>query len=165
MTCRGLSPQRINERSISEHAKREPQLQFTSLAHLLNRDFLKDCYNSLNRNKAVGIDGVCWKEYGENLDDNVEGLITRMKHKSYKPIPARRVYIPKNEKEKRPLGIPALENKIVEMGITRIVRSIYEEDFLESSYGFRPKRSCHQAITRVDKLIMTKPVNILWKRI
>ena len=144
---------------ISEHAKREPQLQFTSLVHLLNSGFLKDCYNSLNRNKAVGIDGVSWKEYGENLDDNVEGLITRMKNKSYKPIPARRVYIPKNEREKRPLGIPALENKIVELGITRILQSIYEEDFLECSFGFRPKRSCHQAINRVDKLIMTKQVN------
>ena len=144
---------------ISEHAKREPELQFTSLAHLLNRDFLKDCYNSLNRNKAVGIDGVCWEEYGEALDDNVEDLITRMKSKKYKPIPARRVYIPKDEKEKRPLGIPALENKIVELGITRILQSIYEEDFLECSYGFRPKRSCHQAINRIDKLIMTKPVN------
>jgi RNA-directed DNA polymerase len=144
---------------ISEHAKREPQLQFTSLVHLLNSGFLKDCYNSLNRNKAVGIDGVCWGGYGENLDDNVEGLITRMKHKRYKPIPARRVYIPKNEREKRPLGIPALENKIVELGITRILQSIYEEDFLECSFGFRPKRSCHQAINRVDKLIMTKQVN------
>ena len=144
---------------ISEHAKREPQLQYTSLAHLLNREFLKDCYNSLNRNKAVGIDGVCWKDYGEDLDDNVEWLLTRMKCKKYNPIPARRVYIPKDEKEKRPLGISALENKIVELGITRILRSIYEEDFLDCSFGFRPKRSCHQAINRVDKLIMTKPVN------
>ena len=144
---------------ISEHAKREPQLQFTSLAHLLNKGFLKDCYNSLNRNKAVGIDGVCWKDYGEDLDDNVEWLLTRMKRKKYNPIPARRVYIPKDEKEKRPLGISALENKIAELGITRILRSIYEEDFLDCSFGFRPKRNCHQAINRVDKLIMTKPVN------
>ncbi len=77
---------------------------FTSLAHLLDREFLKDCYNSLNRNKAVGIDGVCWKDYGEDLDDNVECLLTRMKRKKYNPLPARRVYIPKDEKEKRPLG-------------------------------------------------------------
>ena len=144
---------------ISEHAKRSPQLQFTSLAHLLNVDFLRDCYNSLNRNKAVGIDGVCWKEYGKNLDVNLENLVERMKRKKYKPMPAKRVYIPKNEKEKRPLGIPALENKIVELGITRILRTIYEVDFLDCSYGFRPKRSCHQAINRLDKLIMTKRVN------
>jgi retron-type reverse transcriptase len=82
-----------------------------------------------------------------------------MKNKSYTPIPARRVYIPKTEKEERPPGIPALENKIVELGITRILQSIYEADFLECSFGFRPKRSCHQAINRVDKLIMTRQVN------
>jgi RNA-directed DNA polymerase len=100
-----------------------------------------------------------WEEYGGELDGNVENLITRMKHKRYNPIPARRVYIPKNEKEKRPLGISALENKIVELWITRILGSIYEEDFLECSFGFRPKRNCQQAINRVDKLIMAKPVN------
>ena len=144
---------------ISEHAKRSPHLQFTSLAHLLNVDFLRDCYKSLNRNKAVGIDGVCWKEYGEDLDVNLENLVARMKRKKYKPMPAKRVYIPKNEKEKRPLGIPALENKIVELGITRILQTIYEADFLDCSYGFRPKRNCHQAINRIDKLIMTKRVN------
>lgn len=144
---------------ISERAKREPQIQFTSLAHLLNRDFLRDCYRSLNRNKAVGIDGVCWKEYGKNLDENLEKLVGRMKRKKYKPQPARRVYIPKDEKEKRPIGISALENKIVELGTTRILESIYEADFLDCSFGFRPKRNCHQAINKIDKLIMTKPVN------
>jgi len=144
---------------ISARAKREPEFQFTSLAHLLNRDFLKDCCKSLNRNKAVGIDGVSWKEYGERLDENLDKLITRMKGKKYKPISARRVYIPKNEKGKRPISIPALENKIVELGIKCILESIYEQDFLDSSYGFRPKRNCHQALNRIDKLIMTKPVN------
>ena len=144
---------------ISKHAERDSKLQFTSLAHLLNKEFLKDCYNSLNRNKAVGIDGVSWKEYGKNLDENLEKLVSKMKRKKFKPIPARRVYIPKDEKEMRPLGIPALENKIVEYGITRILESIYEQDFLDFSYGFRPNRNCHQAINRLDKLIMTKPVN------
>ena len=144
---------------ISEHAKRDSAFQFTSLAHLLNKEFLKDCYNSLNRNKAVGIDGVSWKDYGENLDGKLEALVNRMKRKKFKPIPAKRVYIPKNEKERRPLGIPALENKIVEYGITRILESIYEADFLDCSFGFRPNRNCHQAINRLDKLVMTKPVN------
>ncbi|MBA7693993.1 hypothetical protein ES703_102593 [subsurface metagenome] len=144
---------------ISEHAKRDSVFQFTSLAHLLNKEFLKDCYNSLNRNKAVGIDGVSWKDYGKNLDGNLEALVNRMKRKKFKPQPAKRVYIPKNEKESRPLGIPALESKIVEYGITRILESIYEADFLDCSFGFRPNRNCHQAINRLDKLIMTKPVN------
>lgn len=144
---------------ISEHAKREPLLRFTSLAHLLDKEFLKDCYNSLNRNKAVGVDEVSWEDYGRNLDENLELLVSRLKSKEYKPIPAKRVYIPKSETEKRPLGISALENKVVESGVTRILGSIYEQDFLDCSYGFRPKRSCHQALKTLNDLITFHPVN------
>jgi group II intron reverse transcriptase/maturase len=144
---------------ISGHARRDPDFQFTSLAHLLNVEYLRDCYKSLNRNKAVGIDNVSWEEYGMNLDDNLELLVSRLKRKKYKPIPARRVYIPKSETEKRPLGISALENKIVERGITWILESIYEQDFLNGSYGFRPKRNCHQALKGLNDLIMFQPVN------
>jgi len=144
---------------ISERARKEPKLQFTSLAHLLNERFLKECYYSLGRDRASGVDGVSWKEYGEHLDENLEDLVTRMKAKRYKPQPAKRVYIPKNEHEKRPLGLPALEDKIVQKGIARILEAIYEADFLDCSYGFRPKRNCHQAINAVDKTIMTKPIN------
>jgi group II intron reverse transcriptase/maturase len=144
---------------ISERAAREPELQFTSLAHLLNVSFLKDCYKSLNRNKAVGTDNVSWVEYGENLEENLEKLVGKMKCKKYKPKPAKRVYIPKNETEKRPLGISAIENKIVETGIKHILESIYEQDFYDFSYGFRPGRSCHQALSKVDSLIMNNYVN------
>jgi len=144
---------------ISERAAREPELQFTSLAHLLNVSFLNDCYNSLNRNKAVGIDNVSWAEYGNNLEANLDKLVGKMKCRKYKPIPAKRVYIPKNETEKRPLGISAIENKIVETGIKHILESIYEQDFYDFSYGFRPKRSCHQALAKVDSLIMKNNVN------
>jgi len=144
---------------ISGHARRDPDFQFTSLAHLLNVEYLRDCYTSLNRNKAVGIDNVSWEEYGRNLDDNLELLVSRLKRKKYKPIPARRVYIPKSETEKRPLGISALENKIVERGITWILESIYEQDFLNCSYGFRPKRNSHQALKELNDLIMFQPVN------
>ena len=83
---------------ISERARKEQGFQFTSLAHLLNEEFLKECYFSLGRDRASGIDGVSWKEYGEQLDDNLKSLVTRMKAKRYKPLPARRVYIPKNER-------------------------------------------------------------------
>jgi group II intron reverse transcriptase/maturase len=144
---------------ISGHARRDRGFQFTSLIHLLDVEFLRDCYNSLNRNKAVGIDEVSWKDYGANLEKNLEELASRIRRRSYKPMPARRVYIPKNETEKRPLGIPALENKIVERGITWILGSIYEEDFLNCSYGFRPERNCHQALKALNDLIMFKPVN------
>jgi len=144
---------------ISELARKEPQMQFTSLAHLLDERFLKECYYSLGRDRASGIDGVSWKEYGEQLDENLENLVARMKAKRYKPLPARRVYIPKNEHEKRPLGLPALEDKIVQKGISRILETIYEADFLDCSYGFRPDRNCHQALNAVDKTIMTRSIN------
>jgi retron-type reverse transcriptase len=144
---------------ISEHAKRDPLFRFTSLAHLLDKEFLKDCYNSLNRNKAVGVDNVSWEDYGRNLDENLDSLVSRLKSKKYKPTPAKRVYIPKSETEKRPLGISALENKVVESGVTRILGSIYEQDFLDCSYGFRPKRNCHQALKTLNDLITYRPVN------
>jgi group II intron reverse transcriptase/maturase len=129
------------------------------LSHLLDEGFLKDCYFKLGRERASGIDGVTWKEYGERLDDNLKGLVARMKAKRYKPQPARRVYIPKDKNSKRPLGLPALEDKIVQKGIARILEAIYEADFLDCSHGFRPKRSCHQALKAVDKTIMNHPIN------
>lgn len=144
---------------IAGHARRDRSFQFTSVAHLLDAEFLGDCYKSLNRNKAVGIDEVSWEEYGKNLDENLTGLVSRLKRKKYKPIPAKRVYIPKDRDEERPLGISALENKIVERGITWILESIYEQDFLNCSYGFRPKRNCHQALKELNDLIMFQPVN------
>jgi len=144
---------------ISGRARRDHTFKFTSLAHLLDVEYLRDCYQSLNRNRAVGIDNISWQEYGADLDSNLVKLVSRLKRKKYKPLPARRVYIPKNEKETRPLGISALENKIVERGITQILESIYEQDFLNCSYGFRPERNCHQALKQLNDLIMFQPVS------
>jgi len=144
---------------ISGRARTEPKYQFTCLAHLLNEGFLKECYFSLGRDRACGIDGVTWTEYGKDLDGNLNNLVTRMIVKRYKPLATKRVYIPKDEHQKRPLGMPALEDKIVQKGISRILEAIYEADFLNCSYGFRPERNCHQAINAVDKTIMTKPIN------
>ncbi len=144
---------------ITQRTRQDPQLQFTSLAHLLDVDFLRGCYFELGRDRASGIDGVSWQEYGKPLEENLANLVERMKAKRYKPQPAKRVYIPKNNTEKRPLGLPALEDKIVQKGIARILEAIYEVDFLDCSYGFRPKRGCHQALNAVDKTIMTKPIN------
>ncbi len=144
---------------ISERAQQDPKCQFTSLAHLLNERFLEHCYHRLGRDRASGIDGVTWQEYGENLEENLQGLVTRLKGKRYRPLPARRVYIPKDEHSKRPLGLPALEDKIVQKGVALILEAIYEADFLDCSYGFRPGRNCHQAIDAVDKTVMRNPIN------
>ena len=144
---------------ISERARQEPKLQFTSLAHLLDVGFLRGCYFELGRDRASGIDGVSWQEYGKQLDENLDNLVERLKAKGYKPQPAKRVYIPKNDDETRPLGLPSFEDKVVQKGIARILAAIYEADFLDCSYGFRPNRGCHQALNAVDKTIMTNPIN------
>lgn len=144
---------------ISMRAKREPTCQFTSLAHLLNEGYLGTCYRSLGRNKATGVDGVSWKEYGINLEENLKGLVKRLKAKQYRPLPARRVYIPKDEYSQRPLGIPAQEDKMVQKAVSRILEAIYEQDFLECSHGFRPNRSCHTALKAVDKRLLNGRVN------
>jgi len=151
---------------LTEKARENPKLRFTSLAHLLNEDFLKGCFEEIkckkasgSRDKAPGVDGLRAEEYGENLEANLKGLVERMKTKSYRPQPVRRVYIPKPDGKQRPLGIPAVEDRIVQLGIAKILSAIFEADFLENSYGFRPNRSPHQALGEIDRAIMTKPVN------
>ena len=144
---------------ITRRAREDPRCRFTSLAHLLGEGFLKECYYELGRDRASGIDNVTWKEYGENLEENLKELVARMKAKRYKPLPAKRVYIPKDEHAKRPLGLPSLEDKIVQRGIARVLEAIYEADFLDCSYGFRPGRDCHKALDAVDKTIMSRPIN------
>ncbi len=144
---------------IAEHAKRDKNMQFISLAHLLNVEFLADSFASLNKNKALGIDKVSWEDYNKNLQKNLEELFLRLKSGKYKPLPSKRVYIPKGETETRPLGISAIENKIVERGITWILERIYEADFIENSYGFRLEKNAHQALKKVHDLVTFSPVN------
>jgi len=151
---------------LTEKARVNPKLRFTSLAHYLNEDFLKGCFKEIRRKKgpggkekAPGVDGLGVEEYGKNLEANLKGLVTRMKAKKYWPQPVRRAYIPKPDGGKRPLGILAVEDKTVQLGIAKILSAIFEADFSENSYGFRPNRSPHQALGEVNRAIMTKPVN------
>jgi len=144
---------------VTEHARRDASFRFTSLHGLLRKEFLKDCFNRMDKNKAVGIDGVTWEDYSKELESNLEKLETKLGRRSYKPLPSKRVYIPKNDHEKRPLGISAIETKIVESGVARILESIYEVDFLDCSYGFRPERNCHQALFVLNQAVMYQPVN------
>jgi RNA-directed DNA polymerase len=145
--------------SITQRAREDPSCKFTSLAHLLTADFLKECFRELKKDKAPGVDGVTWRKYEENLDENIEDLVARLIAKQYRPQPVKRAYLPKSNGERRPLGIPALEDKIVQLAIKKILEAIFEVDFSDVSYGFRPNRSCHDALDMVDTIIMTKPVS------
>lgn len=145
---------------LTLRAKESPKYKATSITNtLVNEDFLRGCFLELKRNKAAGIDNVRVEEYGRNLQENLKGLVLRLKNWKYKPQAVRRVYIPKADGTKRGLGIPVVEDKIVQMGIKKILEALFEGDFCEVSYGFRPKRSCHQALNALDKAIMLKPVN------
>jgi RNA-directed DNA polymerase len=145
--------------SLTLRAREDPKCKFTSLAHLLSEEFLKECFWELKRDKASGIDGVTVEEYEVNLEENLKDLVGRLKAKRYRPQPVRRVYIPKPDGRKRGLGILTVEDKIVEMGIKKIVEAIFEVDFMDVSFGFRPNRSCHDALEVLDKAIMTRVVN------
>jgi len=144
---------------LSDIARRRKDVRIENVACLLNEDNLKECFGLLKKGKATGVDGVTLEEYEVNLDENLRDLVERMKRQAYKPQPVRRTYIPKANGKIRPLGIPAIEDKIVQKGMTRILEAVYEADFLDCSYGFRPNRSPHQALKQLNKIIMTQPIN------
>ncbi|WP_084503228.1 reverse transcriptase domain-containing protein [Desulfatirhabdium butyrativorans] len=132
---------------IAEKALKEPGCRFTSLFHLMDVELLKGCFEGLRKDAASGIDRVTKEEYGRELEANLSRLADRLHKMAYIPQPVRRVYIPKpGSTKQRPLGIPALEDKLVQAGLARILGAIYEGDFIEDSYGFRPGRGCHDAL-------------------
>ncbi len=149
-------------RLITEKAKRDRALKFTSLIHHINEDLLLHCFGMLRKDAACGVDGVTVKTYGENLKSNIENLVKRLKSKQYRPLPVRRVYIPKPGKNTmRPLGIPSVEDKIVQMALKLILDALYEPLFLDSSHGFRPNLGCHSAIRQLDRSVMKEPTNYI----
>jgi RNA-directed DNA polymerase len=146
---------------ISKVSKDKPNYKFVSLASLLTTNYLTECYHELKKNKAPGIDGVSVEQYGEELEGNLRNLVERMKTMSYKPQTVLRVYIPKSQGGLRPLGIPAVEDKIVQKGISEILKAIFEPNFIEESYGFREGLGCHDALKKVSQEINMKPVNFV----
>lgn len=139
---------------ITELAKTNQDMVFTSLAHLLNEENLKQCHHELPKGKATGVKGVTKEAYGFELDKNVKELVGRMKKQGYRPVPVKRTYIDKpGTKKKRPLGIPDHEDKIVQRAVAKILNAIYENDFLDSSFGFRPNRNCHDALKKLNVYI------------
>jgi RNA-directed DNA polymerase len=146
-------------RLITEMAAKDRKCKFSNLIHLLNVANLRDCFYQLKRDKASGIDGVSFSEYETNLETNLIKLVARMKQYSYRPQAVRRTYIPKANGKLRPLGIPCIEDKVVQKAIARILTAIYEVDFMDFSYGFRPKRGCHDAIKRLHEVLMRYRIN------
>ena len=145
---------------IAEKARKEPGFKFTSLFHLMNEELLRGCFKRLRKDAAAGIDEMTKDMYAENLDANLSYLTDRLHRMAYIPQPVRRVYIPKpGSAKQRPLGIPCLEDKLVEAGLVRILESVYEQDFIEDSYGCRPLRSCHNALKALSETAEHKPID------
>jgi len=144
---------------IAQRAAREPKERFNNLMHHINKSSLEANFYKLGRNRAVGVDSISWQEYNKNLNANLKDLLGRVKRMGYRPQAVRRVYIPKDKGKTRPLGLPTVEDKIVQKAMAEIMEAIYEQDFHNCSYGFRPNKNCHQALKRVSKLINDRPVN------
>ncbi len=143
-------------RRLSEnHAKMQ------TLMHYVNRETLMAEHRAQVSGKAAGVDGATKESYGAGLEEHVDALLGRMKSFSYRPQAVRRTYIPKTDGTVRPLGIPAYEDKLVQGVMAKVLTEIYEPRFLDCSYGFRPKRSCHDVIREINQTIMTKKVNYI----
>jgi len=145
---------------IAEKARKDPECRFTSLFHLMNEELLRECFEQLRKDAAAGIDKMSKEEYGMNLEKHLTDLVERLHSMSYIPQPVRKVLIPKpGSHKKRPLGIPGIEDKVVQAGLSRILSAIYETDFIDDSYGFRPKRGCHDALRALTQAVEGNPVN------
>ena len=131
---------------VREAASKDGKLRFTALLHHVNKEQLRASYHSLKKGAAPGVDGVTWEEYGSELEARISDLLERIHSGAYRAQPSRRVWIPKPDGRQRPLGIAALEDKIVQHAVGKVLNQIWEEDFLGFSYGFRPGRSQHDAL-------------------
>lgn len=145
---------------VRQAAKRDRKQRFTALLHHVYDPIrLRAAYDALKRNAAPGVDGETWRHYGERLEENLHDLAGRLKRGAYRAYPVRRAYIPKTDGRQRPLGVPALEDKIVQRAVVEVLNAIYESEFLGFSYGFRPRRSPHNALDALSVGLMTKQVN------
>ena len=136
-------------RAIATKARERKDLRFFNLYRLIDEALLRECWHDIRKNAASGVDGVSAKAYEENLMDNIGNLVERLKRKTYRARLVRRHWIPKPDGRQRPLGIPVVEDKLLQLAVTRILEAIYEQDFLRCSYGYRPNTG---ALDAVDKL-------------
>ena len=144
---------------VNEAARKSRRTRFTALMHHIDVEALRRVFNRQRRNASAGVDGVTVEEYGGNLEANLKRLCDRVHSGSYRPQPVRRAYVPKADGTQRPIGIPALEDKIVQGGVSEVLSAIYEVDFLGFSYGFRPGRSPHQALEALNAALIKRKIN------
>jgi RNA-directed DNA polymerase len=138
-------------RRVAELAKNAPNMSFTTLAHHIDVAWLREAYRRTRKDGAAGVDGQTAEQYEEHLEDNLRALLDRAKSGTYRAPPVKRVHIPKGDgSSTRPIGIPTFEDKVLQRAVTMLLEAIYEEDFYEHSYGFRPRRSAHQALDVVQ---------------
>lgn len=162
-TCRAQNRTGVYQalERIRQVARTRKKEQFTALLHHVNIDLLRLAYFELKRKAAPGVDGLTWDEYGVDLEGNLASLHARVHRGAYRALPSRRRYIPKPDGRQRPLAIAALEDKIVQRAVVAVLNAIYEEDFLGFSYGFRPKRSQHDALDALVVGITGTKVNYI----
>ena len=144
---------------IHQRAESQPEAVFNNLFSLLNYQLLWHAFRRLKRGKAPGVDSVTVEDYEENLQGNLQDLLQRLHRGNYRPQPSLRKNIPKGNGKTRPLGIACVEDKLVQRAVVMILEQIYEVDFHDTSHGFRPQRSCHQALAVLGHNIATKKVN------
>lgn len=149
----------IGLRRIREAVRRDSRTQFTSLLHHITVDLLREAYLELNPKAAPGVDEVTWTEYGQGLEERLKDLEDRIHTGRYRAKPSKRIYIPKEDGRRRPIGIAALEDKIVQQAVVWLLQQIYEEEFLSFSYGFRPGRSQHNALDAIWVGVTQRKVN------
>lgn len=159
-TCRTQGRKHVSQglRGVREAARRDRTQKFTALLHHVTIELLKDSYATLKRQAAPGVDGVTWEQYGEGLEGKIRDLHDRVHRGAYRAQPSRRTYIPKADGRQRPLGIAAVEDKIVQQAVVTVLNEIYEEDFLGFSYGSRPGRSQHHALDALGVGLRRKKV-------
>ena len=129
-------------------------MALSTLHHVIDLEWMREAYRLTRKDGAPGIDGVTAADYAENLETNLLDLLERIKSGRYQAPPVRRVYIPKTDGSRRPLGIPTFEDKVAQRAIVMVLEAVYEQDFLSCSYGFRPGRSAHQALSALRLAFM-----------
>lgn len=144
---------------ISQLSKQNPDMIFTSIGHLINKEMIKDCHNTMEEKKAVGIDGVSKDMYAENLEENVDALVQKLKNKAYKPRAARLIEIPKDNGKTRPISIYCYEDKLVQEALRRVLEAVFEPMFYDEMMGFRPNRGCHTALRKLNIMLEAKPTS------